>query len=545
MTTRRVLCLTLWVGGLLGLGGCASTLANQRMEPSRAPTPRANLAFSDNQIRLRMRALVDPMSGEIERAADQIIAGTTDPAVKRAAIELKIDAVPALREALFEPDPINAAIDTWVLLKQLAGYFETGPGRTTFGGSASIALETVRRMDKEFAATTSAMTVKGDVSQVEADVGQWAAEHPIRYAIRDRETSLGLAAARNLGTSFSAGEVIADFSATADDLSRRLEAAQRPAVPAGAVGGPAGRHGPDIHSRRRRRAAARRARHRVDRADRRRRGAAVGGAGTNRSGHGRAPGLVAAEREAALNAAHVELGRTLSFLQEERITALQAVSDERIAALQHLSAERATVIKELQAIVAAEHAAITREAETVAVQIVDHLMWRVAQLVAAVLAALTVAAVVLAIAVGGCARARGVVIRRPRPQTAPMQWRAAATAARHRWAARDPAVRDRRRHRRWISAAACELDIVREAGSLDAASAVEQIMRKSLALALAVTTALLAGASGMAQAPNAAPSPGAARHSPRGALLDGGDDRRRHARHGRHGRRRQAVDRVR
>ena len=41
------------------------------------------MALSDNQIRLRMRSLVGPMSGEIERAADQIIAGTSDPAVKR------------------------------------------------------------------------------------------------------------------------------------------------------------------------------------------------------------------------------------------------------------------------------------------------------------------------------------------------------------------------------------------------------------------------------------------------------------------------------
>ena len=78
---------------------------------------------------------------------------------------------------------------------------------------------------------------------------------------------------------------------------------------------------------------------------------------------------------------------------------MRAVSDERIAALQHLSGERAIVIKELQGMIAAEHAAITREAETVAVQVVDHLMWRVAQLVAAVLAVLTVAAVVAAVAI--------------------------------------------------------------------------------------------------------------------------------------------------
>ena len=124
---------------------------------------------------------------------------------------------------MFEPDPINAVIDTWALLRQLTGYFETGPGQTALGGLASIALETVRRMDRDFAAMAAAMTVSGDVSVVETYVNQWCRDHPIRYAIRDRETSLSYASERNLGTSFSAGEVIADFAATADDLSRRLE----------------------------------------------------------------------------------------------------------------------------------------------------------------------------------------------------------------------------------------------------------------------------------------------------------------------------------
>ena len=182
------------------------------------------MALSDNQIRLRMRSLVDPMSGEIERAADQIIAGTSDPAVKRAAIELKIEAVPALREALFEPDPINAAIDTWVLLKQLAGYFETGPGRTALGGSASIALETVRRMEREFAAMTGAMTVSGDVSAgrgLRRSVGRGPPDSIRHPRPRDvNQPGIGTKPRRRRS---APAEVIADFAATADDLSRRLE----------------------------------------------------------------------------------------------------------------------------------------------------------------------------------------------------------------------------------------------------------------------------------------------------------------------------------
>ena len=399
MTTTRVLCFTLWVGGLLGLSGCASTFANQKVEPARAPA-RVNLALTDNQIRLRMRSLVAPMSGEIERAADQIIAATSDPAVKRAAIALKIDAVPALREALFEPDPINAVIDTWALLRQLAGYFETGPGRAALGGLASIPLETVRRMERDFAAMAAAMTVSGDVAVVETYVTQWSADHPIRYSISDRESSLSYASARNLGTSFSAGEVIADFSATADDLTRRLEvysdqlfrqARWEAQLIAMDLAGTLGVNGMLPLAERVTVSSEQIAA-----------GVARLSAALERIGvvMEEAPRLIATEREAALSGAHLELGRTLSFLQEERITALRAVSDERIAALQHLSGERAIVVKELQAIIASEHAAITREAETVAVQVVDHLMWRVAQLVAVVLAVLTLAAVVLAIAIG-------------------------------------------------------------------------------------------------------------------------------------------------
>ena len=68
-----------------------------------------------NQIRLRMRALVGPLCGEIEQAADRIAAGTTNRTVQRAALEWKIEAVPAMRGALFQPDPLTALVDVWAV----------------------------------------------------------------------------------------------------------------------------------------------------------------------------------------------------------------------------------------------------------------------------------------------------------------------------------------------------------------------------------------------------------------------------------------------
>lgn len=107
--------------------GCTFAVPERKLEP--AVHAQKVVAVTPNQLRLRMRALVGPMTGQIEQAADQIIAATTDDAVKRAALRWKIEVVPALRRALFEADPFAAVIDTRVLFNQMADYFERGPGK--------------------------------------------------------------------------------------------------------------------------------------------------------------------------------------------------------------------------------------------------------------------------------------------------------------------------------------------------------------------------------------------------------------------------------
>jgi hypothetical protein len=41
--------------------------------------------------------------------------------------------VPAIRKALFEPDPFSAGMGTRVLANQMADYFERGPGEDALG----------------------------------------------------------------------------------------------------------------------------------------------------------------------------------------------------------------------------------------------------------------------------------------------------------------------------------------------------------------------------------------------------------------------------
>src|SRR5215510_6301757 len=167
--------------GALVSAGCTFSVPERKLEP--AGYARHDVAVTSNQLRLRMRSLAGPMSGQIERAADQIIAGTTDDAVKRGALRWKIEGVPALRKALFEADPFTAVIDTWMLINQMADYFERGPGRDALGDSAVVAVAACRRMEEEFARLVGSMTISGNVSNVRAFARTWAADHPIRYAI--------------------------------------------------------------------------------------------------------------------------------------------------------------------------------------------------------------------------------------------------------------------------------------------------------------------------------------------------------------------------
>ena len=79
----------------------------------------SDVKVNREQLRLRVRSLVGPMAGRVESAADEIVAATTSPTVRLAALEWKIDAVPAMRDSLFQPDPYVALIDSWVLLYQM------------------------------------------------------------------------------------------------------------------------------------------------------------------------------------------------------------------------------------------------------------------------------------------------------------------------------------------------------------------------------------------------------------------------------------------
>jgi hypothetical protein len=319
-----MLAVTLWSSAV----GCMVTKSRQATEKN-APIRPEDVKVTAEQFRLRMRSLVGPMCGEIEQSADAISAGTPDLKVKRAALEWKMDAVPAMREALFRPDPYSAAFDTAALCMQMIEYFEHGPGKEAFGPAASgQATAACRSLLDEYLKVVASATSSGDVSNARDVVQRWAADHPIRHSISGRESALSRVYEQEFLVSRSAIEYVADAAATSDDLTRKLDVYGDQLFRLARWEVERLQLDQAVPLAERAVKSAEQAATTVDRLA----PALEGSLGVAQG----VPKLLTAERETVLKAVHDEITRTLQAVREERITAFAQISKERGTASQEI-----------------------------------------------------------------------------------------------------------------------------------------------------------------------------------------------------------------
>ena len=368
---------------LMTLGGCLTSMAPTAKMKEEVHASE-DLAVNMQQVRVRMRTLVEPFSAVIAVSADRIMEKAPNRDVRREALLFKLQAVPAMREALFRPHPFNAILDSWVLSWQLADYFATGRGRTVMGDGAPDAAATCRHLESRIETVVASMTHSGDVSDVRTFTRQWALEHPIDHSIAGRESTVSLVTEAQLQETFSTMEVAGSLAITADDLVRRLDVysdqllnesrwqaelfvmdmarqyqteelfylAQNAVQIAGTATKNADRLLPQLE-------------------------AALAAAES-------APDMVARERAAAVDALSQEMSRSLDFIRGERASALA-----------HLTRERQAALTELRQVIETEHLRLSAEMASLGENLLDNAFRRAIQLAAGVLIVLFLSLLVL------------------------------------------------------------------------------------------------------------------------------------------------------
>ena len=108
MRPHRGTCAVLICCGLSAtlLGGCSTGTPRQTKL-----LKTTKMTISSAQLRVQVRSMAGRFSGLMEQAGDRALRQTDDPATKRAVLMWLTNGIPAMQQALFQPDPLAALID--------------------------------------------------------------------------------------------------------------------------------------------------------------------------------------------------------------------------------------------------------------------------------------------------------------------------------------------------------------------------------------------------------------------------------------------------
>jgi hypothetical protein len=183
-----------WIGAVIAgavmTSACAPKTAGRQtdiMEQS------GKVSVSAAVLRARVNDLVERVAGRIEMTADRISAETDDALLRRRALVLKMDAIPAVYTAGFRADPLVAVVDVWGFAFQFSQYMENRAGQNGFGLKQPLVQECARALLADTDAVIRAIAIRPEYfDQTRAQVEGWARSHPVQYAFSARESGASL-----------------------------------------------------------------------------------------------------------------------------------------------------------------------------------------------------------------------------------------------------------------------------------------------------------------------------------------------------------------
>lgn len=178
--------------------------------------------ISAYELRVLLNDFAVRFAYEVEQAADQIISQSDDPEINSQALLWKMNVIPASQRAAFLADPLVAFADLWTLCIQMREYFTVGAGKNKFGDLQPIAIKTSLMLEKDAIMIARRVQASGEISVGENLTSQWASKHPItsplfiRKSISDTVTSLVNSKSRKLSST------VGDLSASMYNLQHQL-----------------------------------------------------------------------------------------------------------------------------------------------------------------------------------------------------------------------------------------------------------------------------------------------------------------------------------
>jgi hypothetical protein len=335
------------------------------------------------QLRAMVLQYADEFAQAVELTADSVRTAVDDPALRYQALLLKSTSVHHMRQAALISDPLLGLVDVWLYAVQLRMFVESPPpGYGGFGQEHRLmTLEVLRRMERR-AVELATNTVGAErVERFTPRLLDYAAEYPIdpltlgRTSIMAADSAVlrpvGGGVGGTMAATYWSMRDVADRAAAINaTLGKELrwniellayDVARMPVVDSTLMS----------------------VRSSLDRI------AALADT---------LPMLVSGERAVVLGVLHTELADLTAAIDAMRLETLGAVSAERVAVLEVIARERVALLDaitlERVATLTAVDSILTGAIDH-SEQLVDHIVWRLVQVLAVGLVLLVIAAVIL------------------------------------------------------------------------------------------------------------------------------------------------------
>jgi hypothetical protein len=155
-------------------------------------------------------------SSVIEQTADSIRGLTADPDVPYNTVVWKAYAIPAAQEAVLQFDPLVGIVDIWVFSHQMRDFFATGGGSGWFGPHQQIAIDASVMLEQEARAVLLDLTEGQLADSAVALIDSMARAEPIGNNTFSR-------ASVSLAWSDLAGAPASGLAGTAANMERQLD----------------------------------------------------------------------------------------------------------------------------------------------------------------------------------------------------------------------------------------------------------------------------------------------------------------------------------
>ncbi|MEJ2580566.1 MAG: hypothetical protein P8127_02845 [Acidobacteriota bacterium] len=183
----------------------------------------SQLSISAAELKVQVRSLAPRFSGLMEEAGEEALGFETQPEKRRNVLLWLTNGIPAMQQALFQPDPLAALFDAWFLIAQLRDHFERSLEAGMSNRSNVIANQVLDDMESDIKRIIHNAGPATNYERGRQLVYEKSKDHPVNASFASRRGSAADLAEFTTQSGWGAMKSLETVTESVEDLAIRID----------------------------------------------------------------------------------------------------------------------------------------------------------------------------------------------------------------------------------------------------------------------------------------------------------------------------------